>query len=447
MGIVYIVHCIDTEGPMYEGKGVVFEQIKSVFGIEIENTQKNYEMMDAGTLDLGENSEGIRNLFRSHKTVTRGSWSEIDNMLEKITAEGFRKKLPDFLGNGWIYNWFCMDHVGFTGENPRKRDEGHHKIFDHYCTMIKTQKMGDMVQFHHHPVPFSGNFHDSGTAYWGRNTLNEILTRKIIDRLWFPSAVRPGFDTERPDSHWFLEQWIPFDYGNQSSEQEYGDQIDIKGGRFGDWRYAPKEWIPYHPSHDDYQMKGNCRRWIARCLNIKARVREIRQEDVDEAFRVASTGKDVILAFTDHDYKNMEEEVEKVRDMIADADKKFDNAHFIYSDAVNAMRKVLGMYEEKIGLEMYLDYGNIQARLEVSAQNGIFGPQPYLAIKTKEGKYYWDNFDFMDVNKWGYTFDNHTLLFEDIEYIGVAANNSYGETEVLRYDCRENKCIKKILND
>ena len=64
------------------------------------------------------------------------------------------------------------------------------------------------IGFHHHPVSYSGNYNDSGTAFWGSENLNQIYCRKIIDRQWFPVVFRPGFHTERPDSNFFLEQWI-----------------------------------------------------------------------------------------------------------------------------------------------------------------------------------------------------------------------------------------------
>jgi len=447
MGTVYVVHCIDTEGPLYEGKDVIFEQIRKIFGITIQNTEENYELLKKGKLDCGDKTQGIQTLFEAQKVATKGSWNEIDKMLERITAEKYRKKLPDVVGNGWIYNWFCMDHVGFSGENPRRRDAGHHKIFDHYAELVSSQESGDLIQFHHHPVSFSGNFNDSGTAYWGRDTLNEILARKIIDRQWFPSVYRPEFHTERPDSNWFLEQWIPFDYANQATENEKSNQIDMSNGRFGNWEHAPKEWFPYHPSHDDYQLKGSCRRWITRCLNMRARIRELQQEDVDNAFESASNGQDVILAFTDHDYKDMEGDIDKVRNMISDADKRYEKADFLYADALTAIRRVLKLPDQDIGLSMKLDFERFPTRMTVTVENPIFGPQPFLAIKTKSGSYYWDNFDFFDKDKWCYTFDNNTFEFNIIEKIGIAANNSYGKTEILWYDCQQQKQLKKILNE
>lgn len=446
MGTVFIVHCVDTEGPLYESNDVIFEQIKKIYGIEIENTKKNYELLYNGSWNFNENKKGIEELLRNHKVVTKGSWNEIDKMLERITSYRYRHELPDSEGNGWIYNWFCMDHVGFWGENPRKRDSGHHKVFDHYNLMIKKQNVGDIIQFHHHPVSFSGNYNDSGTAYWGRDTLNEILARKIIDREWFPSVYRPGFHTERPDSHWFLEQWIPFDYGNQAMDYADSEQIDLSDGRFGDWRHAPKEWFPYHPSHDDYQVKGNCHRWITRCLNMKARIRELGEKDVNEAFELASKGKDIILAFTDHDYKNMEWEINRVRKMIQNASVQFKNVKFLYTDAINAMRKVLKLKKQKMELKMRLFLDDFPCRLVITSENDIFGTQPFLAIKTKENKYYWDNLDFSDKNRWSYTFDNHTFIYDNIQTIGIASNNNYGVTEVLHYDCLTNVYRKVVLN-
>ena len=60
MGTVYIVHCIDTEGPLYESKDVIFEQIRKIFGIEIENTQENYELLQNGLLDCGSSTSTIQ---------------------------------------------------------------------------------------------------------------------------------------------------------------------------------------------------------------------------------------------------------------------------------------------------------------------------------------------------------------------------------------------------
>lgn len=431
-GTVYIVHCVDTEGPLYEASTVPFEQIKNIFGFEIEPSRENLLRLQKGELDLKGKEDAVKNIVDIHRITTRGSWEEIHEMLDVVTSSDYRNKLQDSNGNGWIYNWFCMDHVGFTGKNPRKRDVGYHKIFDRYLTLINQQEAGDFIGFHYHPLPISGNYNDSGTSYWGGENLNQILTRKIIDRCWFPTAFRPGFHTERPDSNWFLEQWIPFDYGNQSTEITETGQTDLADGRFGDWRHAPLEWFPYHPAHDDYQLKGACRRWITRCLNMYARTRQITQQHVNNAFKSASEGNNVILAFTDHDYKDMEFEINRIRNMIVIAHKDIPEVRFEYCNAVDAMRKALNLSYNNYCLDADIVINGNYECLVVTVDHDIFGPQPFLALKTKNGKYIWENFDVsIPKRKWTYTFDTNTISLHDVDTIGIATNNGYGIARVV----------------
>lgn len=437
---VYIVHCIDAEGPLYESPNTPFEQIKSIYGIEIEPGQENLIKLQHGEINLGGIEKDIMILVDSQKISTKGTWDEIDTMLNEIMEPSYRNQLLDSTKNGWVYSWFCLDHVGFWGDNPRRRDSGHHKVFDYYRNKIKGSD--DIVGFHHHPVPFSGNFHECSTAFWGRDTLNEILTRKLIERQWFPSVFRPGFHAERPDSHWFLEQWIPFDYANQSVKGNDTNQPDLKDGRFGDWRRAPLKWFPYHPSHDNYQEEGDCRRYITRCLNMRARLREMNIEDVRDAFRQADKGETALLSFTDHDFRNMKYEIDYVREMIHKVSMEFPAVQFEYANALEGIRKCLEIEPEEIGLSSKL---SVESRkLYVTAENSIFGPQPYLAIKTTQNKYYWDNFDFDKKNIWTYSFDNHTLPLEEIDTIGIAANHASGVTEILVIHAATNTVEKKI---
>lgn len=429
---VYIVHCVDTEGPLYESPEVPFAQIKKIFGIDIEPSRENFNKLMNREIDLNGKEEAIYNLIDPHKSAINGNWDELRNYLKKATSIEFRNELLDSDGKGWIYNWFCLDHVGFNGENPRRRDPGYHKVFDVYREMAEQQELGDMIQLHHHPVSHSGDYHACGTAFWGRDTLDSILTRRIIDRKWFPSAYRPGFHTERPDSNWFLEQWIPFDYSNQSVKGTDTDQPDLAGGRFGDWRSAPLSWIPYHPDHDNYQIKGNCRRWIARCLNMYARLREITLLDVEDAFKEAEIEGASILSFTDHDFKDMCFDVDRMRKLITEASKKYPDVKFVYSNAIDAMRNCCSISEQEINMSCVIQKKN-EIKLVVKTEKDIFGPQPYLAIKTVDGRYIWDNFDFQGHNEWTYTFDRDSIEYRFVEKIGVATNNACGKTEVHNY--------------
>jgi hypothetical protein len=447
---VYIVHCIDTEGPLYESLYATFERVKDIYGIDIQPTAENLKKLQDKELNVDGYEDAIADMVSPKRIKTNETWDQIDVMLNELLSDEYRKKLVDSIGNGWVYNWFCMDHVGFTGYNPRRRDAGYHNIYDHYLHKLKEiNNDKDLIQFHYHPLPFSGDYNISATAYLNSNNIFDILCRKVIDREWFPSTFRPGFHTERPDSHWFLEQWIPFDYANQATNNIDDKQIDLSNGRYGDWRRAPKEWIPYHPSHDDYQVEGTSRRWIARCLNMEARIRELTLNDVIEGFERAKSGKPAIIAFTNHDFRDMRPEVDKVREMISEVSKNYKDVKFYYSNAIDAMRNTLKLQAKKIDLKIELkkDIDKNTAFLKIKSNNKIFGPQPFLAIKTVTGQYIWDNLDFQSEKEWTYTFDANTLKLNMLEKIGVAANSSEGVTEVIVYDVHYDKKVKRIYNE
>lgn len=431
MAKVYVVHCIDTEGPLFQDFEVPFQMLNDMYGLSISATEENLYKIQNRLLTLNGHEEDAAIIMDPHRIKFQGNWEEIENSLREITKDSFRNVLKDSLGGGWKYSWFCMNHVGFTGENPRRRDAGFHKVYDRYKKMVDEQKRGDIVQFHFHPIAHYGNYNDSGVTFWRGDILNEIICRGIIDRKFFPTAFRPGFHTERPDSNWFLEQWIPFDYGNQSGFDGSG-QPDMNAGRFGDWRGASEEWYPYHPDHDDYRKIGNCRRWITRCLNMYARARQIEFEHVEQAFRQAKNGKNAILAFTGHDYKDIIYEINRVRELIRIVSERYPDVEFEYQDAITAYRECLELKKETIGLNAKIKQEEGVTRLIVTAKNDIFGPQPYLAIKDKNGNYFWDNFDMLSHNCWTYVFDHNTIFWRDVDILGVAANNAYGENEVVK---------------
>lgn len=447
---VYIVHCVDTEGPLFESLEATFERVNSVFGLDLYPSPENLTKLQKRELDLGGKEDAVAELVSPTRINTMGSWDQVDKMLLNTGRQEFRENFLDSTGGGWIYNWFCLDHVGFTGYNPRRRDAGYHNIYDHYLDVLKNNESfgRDMIQWHYHPIPLSGHYHAGGTAYVGSRNVFEILARKIIDRYWFPAAFRPGLHVERPDSHWFLEQWIPFDYANQSVKGIDTNQPDLLGARFGDWRRAPKEWVVYQPSHDDYQVPGNCRRWIARCLNMSARLNEITLEDFREGFQRAREGHRALISFTNHDFRDMKPDINRVRGMIRQVSREYPEVEFIYSNAVSAMRGVLNLKPSLPGMELKFEPypQKNQALLKVTAGGNIFGPQPFLAVKTVTGFYYWDNLDFVGEKEWGYFFDWNSFNLDSLDKVGIGVNSREGVTEVLVYDVKKEALVKKVLH-
>ena len=354
-------------------------------------------------------------------------------MFEELLSDEFRRRMVDDAGRGWVYSWHCMDHI-YQGANPRRKDIGYGNVFRYYRAVLdETGSKQDELNWHFHAVSLTGNPLHNWTSYTNSYpVLNEILCRRILEDRWFPVVNRPGFHTERPDSHAFLEQWIPFDYANQSYEEKE-DQPDSSQGRFGDWRRAPRSWRGYNPSHDDYQESGSCRRTIFRCLNMGTRLRTLRLNHLRQAFAEARERGAAILAFSDHDFRDIRPDVNAVRAMIATVRPEFPDVALRFVGAEAAARALLDV-EAEPGPELSLTL--VDNRLVVRLERGqIFGPQPFLALKGREGRVFHDNLDVQEPGRlWTYTLDDQILPLQMMAGAGVGTAGRYGGFHVACLD-------------
>lgn len=434
-GTVYIVHAIDTEGPLYESLDATFERIKDLFGFDLEPSYDTLEKVRNKELDLDGKEDIVAKSFDKSLLQYNDTWDKIDLMHSTLLSKEFRNKMTDSFGNGWVYNWFCLDHVLFE-TNPRRRDMGYLNIHDRYVEFLnKYEKGDDEIQWHFHPMSFYKEAHRCASSYENSPHLHQVLCRRIIERNFFPSSYRAGFQVIRPDSNWFLEQWIPFDCSSMAVENyhEFKLQNDFKNGRSGDWRGAPADWSIYHPDLYDWRKEGNLNRWIGRFLNINTRFANINQEETDKAFKKADNGENVLMGITNHDFRDMISEVESVRALVKQSKEKYPNVNFKFATTTEAFNACVNDGEfEKIKLDTKLYKEDNVFKLDIYCTNSeVFGPQPYLAIKTKSGRYLHDNLDFgTDGKSWFYVFDPDTVLSDDIAQIGIAANNKFGDTYV-----------------
>ncbi len=438
-GTVHIVHHVDTEGPLHESLSELFKRIEFTFGIKLDMqpTTANLKRILNGSIRTIDKDiiKDIQKVASPHSVNFNTNWEKIDEMLERILSQEFREKLLDGYGNGWIYNWHIMDHVGFD-TNMCRRDMGYLNIFNHYEEILRNSNSSkDEIYWHFHPIPFFKEAHLPATSYENSYyELHQILCRRLIEKSWFPKVNRAGFTTIRPDSNWFLEQWIPFDSSNISIKENNTLQLDTKLGRYADWRGAPDDWSVYHPDLYDWRKKGNLNRVIARVLYLKARLRNINEYEIEKAFYKAQEDRNVYLGVANHDYREMSIEIEEFREMLLKVSQKFPDVIFKFCTAIESFRSILGYsFEEASNKKIEFDIGIKDKVLTVAITNGEpFGPQPYLAIKTITGQYYHDNLDFGHFKKkYFYTFDKYTIELNKVEKIGIASNDKYGNCFII----------------
>lgn len=424
--VLYIVHCIDTEGPLDETPEATISRVNQLFGLKLEPERTTLEALQQGTIELGDKWEAVRRMVAPAHLAYNRTWSDIDAMLDDALSPEFRQRLVDDFGGGWVYNWHCVDHLGLKG-NPRRKDYGYGAVFDHYR---RRASHGDEINWHFHPLSLTREPVSAASSYLNSwDILSAILCRRVLEDHWFPVVNRPGFHTERPDSHAFLEQWIPFDYANQRHEDVDAFQLDLQHGRFGDWSRAPVSWRGYHPHHDDHQQVGHCRRWIFRCLNLGTRLRLLDKRHVHQAFSEARATGSAILAFADHDYRDIRADVENLRSMLTAVRTGYPDVAIKFAGAEAAARAHLALADrERLRLSARIEGPRFIARVEAGA---VFGPQPFLALKTKDGRYFHDNFDVIEPGRvWSYILDEQTLPPDTLEKIGIASAGDAGGYDV-----------------
>ncbi len=441
---VHFLHAIDTEGPLYESLEASFERLDELFGIShLPQTREILCQLQNGEIDLGGKEVEISQLLRGHRVNYMNNWPKVDAMLDRVMDPAFRDSRPDSFGNGWVYNWFCLDHVDFH-TNPRRRTMGYHSIHDHYMQRIgEREDCRDEIQWHFHPMSTYNEAHRCATSFVNSPHLHETLARRIIEREFFPSVYRAGFQVERPDSNLFLEQWMPFDISNTAldPQQAWTDSIDLRNGRSGDWRRARHDWTPYHPHHYNYQLQGECRRWIGRALNLMNRFANLEYFEVEKAFAQAAEGKPTVVGLASHDFRDLGPEVEEVRDMIDQARKAYPEVPYRFCQANEAFQRSLNLPIDRVppldlSLTLVTNPEDDVPNLTIRTRAGkVFGPQPFLAIESRGQRFIHDNLDFdVEDGTWFYAFHSDTLPFDDVRRIGIGANDALGRSFVRVID-------------
>jgi hypothetical protein len=437
--ILPIVHLVDTEGPLNETMEATFDSLHRLFGIKLDPTAANLQMIQRGENVPAEHAAAIMKKYSAHRMSYNRSWADIDRMCETLFSPQWRGRFRDSFGGSYAINWCCVDFLGFD-ENPRQRQLGPNHAHRYYSNWVEKAGMAqDRLYWHYHPVSFDRAAHHSGTSLNHFPLHYTSLCHRILDCLDFPAVFRPGYHTERTDLNLFLEQWIPFDYGNQNVS---GRQESTNYGRFQNWDGAPVDWSVYRPDVRDPRKKGALQRRIARCLNIGTDFSVINEQETELAFRNAAEGLPVIMSYADHDERNMVPEIEGVVSIIENVAKKYaSTVDFKYCNAVEAMRLCEGIHSTG---PLVLDIKLQGDRLEVKTSKKVFGSQPFLALRDRKGAVFHDNFCFgPDEKSFFYIFDDDSMPLNQLAEVGVGTNDTEGGGAVWVMNTATGKVIQK----
>ena len=329
------------------------------------------------------------------------NWKQVNELIKLLTSKKFRNSIKDTAGKGLVYSWFLLTLTGFK-TNPFKRPMNYHEVFDNYNKNFgKNFKHNkDGVYWHYHQ-PSKNGVGNEWTKDW---TISQeyfnIMSRLVSERSYYPTCFRAGGRIENNDTSNWLEEWIPYDFSNCSGKVNWFNKesdgkllIDLV-----DWSKASTAWRGYNPSKNNYQKKGNLKRYIFRSPDLNSNVHKIVKKDIEQAFIEAQEGKNACLSFFEHDRRmKTGENIYNVMQLIKKVSLKFKKIKWEYKNAIDAAN--LTLKQKKYDLPKFDVFLKKENRIQINVKGDLYNRNPYVCYKIKN-KIYEQPLNLLGLNKW-----------------------------------------------
>lgn len=369
---VYVVFCMDTEGPC----------------------------ADPGNAEL------------------LADWQRVDAAMDKLFDEQFRSAYPDSKGGHFKVGWFFLTWTGFT-TNPRGRDFGYHKVRDHYMERWgdKIAAYGDEHCWHYHQPSESGIGNEWGLDWTVSHEYENIISRQLLERRWFPVCYRAGGTVMDPISSRWVDAWFPVDYTNRAP---------LHLPEIMDWSAGVREWKLYHPDTENFRKAGAGRRTMARCLDLVTNVYKLDDNEIRAAFERAKNGEPAILSFFEHDYRDIKPRIEAFHASLTAIAQEYPEVEWEFAAPVEAVRKYQHVPRvTRLSIEALQKDNELRVWSNVPLYQSI----PWIAVRTSDGEVHHivEGVVRVDDQHW------HWRIPAELDWqeIGIGGSTSVGEAAVF----------------
>ena len=304
------------------------------------------------------------------------TWSDVDMAMDKLFINHFRHMYPDSKGNGLKIGWFFLTWTGFN-TNPRKRDFGYHKVRDHYINRWAKLmgEFGDEQCWHYHHPSKSKIGNEWGFDWNENQEYSQIISRQVLDREWFPTCYRAGGTIHTVESSNWIDNWFPFDYSNRAP---------ISIPNIIDWSKAKNDWSLYKPDIYDFTKQGFGRRYIARTLDLVTGAYSIDENEIRKSFERANRGEPTILAVFDHDYRDIADRMRNYLSEINRIAKSYPNVSWEYASPSDAICKSVQF--EMAPKAIFVEAAIYGKNLRIWTTSPIHQNIPWIALEDENGE-------------------------------------------------------------
>lgn len=354
-----------------------------------------------------------------------------------VMSDAFREPMVDSYGNKIKFTWWMMAGNVFryaTNNNvPINNTMTLYLMKKYYGDKIK--QWGDELSLHYHTFAWT-DYDNDGIYYWNqaksfletKDDFDYTLAQYLLEENVFPVSFRSGWHYMDNDWQNYLNTLLPYNLDNDWPSKRLVDEEPIDN--IYDWSQASSEFVPYHPSPDNYQLAGNSKAWNVRSYYMGY----VKEAMVNDIFSKASAGKDQLVCFWSHlPDQNFTNEIQQVNNIVQQVAVNYPGVKFQYCTAAEGY-KLWQKSNDNTNPELSLTevWGGSEVKFQVTTNEPIFQAQPFLAVKDRYERYFIAACVKTSANTWQTVSSYHT---SDLAKVGVAVTDTLGNlsTSFINY--------------
>ncbi len=311
----------------------------------------------------------------------------------KVMNAAFRSPLRDSEGVPLQLTWWMHSGNVFRfADNcdvPLANTIALHLMKAHHGNAVA--QLGDELSLHYHTWDWTDENGD-GIYYWNqarsfaqcREDFDVTLCQYLLEEQVFPVSFRSGW--HYMDNLWqnHLDNLLPFSMHNDYPAKR-DDTVEPTDNIY-DWSLASAEFVPFHPSPDNYQLPGTCKGWNLRSRYMKS----MSQALMDQTFQKAGAGTDQVVCLWSHlPETDFPEQIQRIHALAVAAAQKYPAVKFHYKTAIAAMQAWLKTEDRDAPLLQVTELpGGDTPVYVIHSNEPIFQKQPFVALKDIYERYH-----------------------------------------------------------
>ncbi len=250
---------------------------------------------------------------------------------------------------------------------------------------------GDELSLHYHTFTWT-DYDGDGTYWWNqalgfnecRDDFDFTLAQYLLEENVFPVSFRSGWHYMDNDWQRRLDELLPYSLHNDYPNVRR-DTTEPLDNTF-DWSQAPAEFVPFHPSPENYQLPGNGPGWNVRSEYFTA----VQNHGLlDSIFAKAGRGMDQVVCLWAHlpetDFLQNLEIIDSLAHKMA---RRYPTVKFRYCTAVEAMQRWRKTQDHTAPQVTFREHAmGDQVAFSIEADEPLFQRAPFVAVKDIYERY------------------------------------------------------------